>query len=265
MGYSVKILFSLLLCFCVSGVKASERSIILSIFTRKIDAIEASYQQRLALQEKINSLIADIGNLNKQYVVMLEAQQLLATVSNNNTNAVLDYITGVINKALSELFPYDTRRIYLEKSLHAGQKAHIRVKVETADGSERDLTLQSGTGLRQIISFLFVISLIEIRKGRRILIMDEILSGLHPEAKRVVMDIMKIFAEEGFQFVMVEYGVNNVGKIYLVEKPDKTSTVTPLDGDYDNQIFVFNKPEVEFDRSITEEDDDIDEESADSN
>ena len=147
---------------------------------------------------------------------MLEAQQLLATVSNNNTNAVLDYITGVINKALSELFPYDTRRIYLEKSLHAGQKAHIRVKVETADGSERDLTLQSGTGLRQII-----------------------------------------------QFVMVEYGVNNVGKIYLVEKPDKTSTVTPLDGDYDNQIFVFNKPEVEFDRSITEEDDDTDEESAD--
>ena len=111
MGYSVKILFSLLLCFYASGVKASERSIILSIFTRKIDAIEASYQQRLALKEKIDSLIADIGNLNKQYVVMLEAQQLLATVSNNNTNAVLDYITGVINKALSELFPYDTRRI----------------------------------------------------------------------------------------------------------------------------------------------------------
>jgi predicted ATPase len=212
----------------------------------------------MQLQERIDKLVADIGDMNKQYVVMLEAQQLLSTVSNNNTNAVLDYITGVINKALSELFPYDTRRIYLEKSLHAGQKAHIKVKVETSDGKERDLTLQSGTGLRQIISFLFVISLIEIRKGRRILLMDELLSGLHPEAKRVVMDIVQIFAEEGFQFVMVEYGVDDVGKIYLVEKPDKVATVTSLDGNYENQIFVFNKPpEVEFDRNITEE---IDEE-----
>lgn len=232
----------------------------MSAYTRKIDAIEAAYKQRLALQEKIDSLIEDIGNLNKQYVVMLEAQQLLSTVANNNTNAVLDYITGVINKALAELFPYDSRRIYLEKSLHAGQKAHIRVKLETSDGKERDLKLQSGTGLRQIISFLFVISLIEIRKGRRVLIMDELLSGLHPEAKRVVMDIVKIFAEEGFQFIMVEYGVDNVGKLYLVEKPDKVATVTPLDGVYENQIFMFNKPEVEFDRGITEEVDDEEDE-----
>lgn len=226
----------------------------MSVYTSRINDLRAAYKAKMQLQERIDKLVDDIGDMNKQYVVMLEAQQLLSTVSNNNTNAVLDYITGVINKALSELFPYDTRRIYLEKSLHAGQKAHIKVKVETSDGKERDLTLQSGTGLRQIISFLFVISLIEIRKGRRILLMDELLSGLHPEAKRVVMDIVQIFAEEGFQFVMVEYGVDDVGKIYLVEKPDKVATVTSLDGNYENQIFVFNKPpEVEFDRNITEE------------
>lgn len=227
----------------------------MSEYTRRISALQSAYDQKVRLQSRIDELINNIGDLNKQYVVMLEAQQLLSTVANNNTNAVLDYITGVINKALSELFPYDTRRIFLEKSLHAGQKAHIRVKVETSDGKERDLTLQSGTGLRQVISFLFVISLIEIRKGRRILIMDELLNGLHPEAKRVVMDIVKIFAEEGFQFVMVEYGVNDIGKLYLVEKPDKTATVMPMDGVYENQIFMFNKPAVEFDSSIEEVED----------
>lgn len=230
----------------------------MSVYKSQIDSIAYSYAQRVKLQEKIEEMTDRLSNLNKQYVVMLEAQQLLATVSDQNTTAVLDYITGIINKALSELFPYDARRVYLEKTLHGGQHAHIKVKVTNSEGKERDLSLQSGTGLRQVISFLFVISLIEIRKGRRILIMDELLSGLHPEAKRVVTDIIKIFAEEGFQFVMVEYGVDDLGKIYLVEKPDKVSQVTPLDGSYHNEIFKFHRPVEEIDKSITVEEDDED-------
>ncbi|MBR4315034.1 MAG: hypothetical protein IKP66_09015, partial [Lachnospiraceae bacterium] len=82
-------------------------------------------------------------------------------------------------------------------------------------------------------------------------LMDEILSGLHPEAKRIVMDIVKIFADEGFQFVMVEYGTDDVGKLYLVEKPGAVATVTPLGEDtYHNQVFVFNRPPEDVDLSI---------------
>ena len=94
--------------------------------------------------------------------------------------------------------------------MYQGQHAHINIKLTGSNGKVRDLTLQSGTGLRQVISFLFVLSLIEIRKGRRLLLADELLSGLHPEAKRIVTDIIQIFAEEGFQFAFVEYGVNNL-------------------------------------------------------
>lgn len=86
--------------------------------------------------------------------------------------------------------------------------------------------------------------------------MDELLNGLHPEAKRIVMDIVQIFAEEGFQFVMVEYGVDDKGRIYLVEKPNEIATVTPFDGVYHNEIFVFNRPPEEVDLSIR-----VDEES----
>lgn len=222
----------------------------MSVFKEQIASIEYAYNQRVALQEKVDSMTKRLADLNQQYVVMLEAQQLLATVSDDNTTAVLDYITGIINKALSELFPYDVRRVYLEKTLHGGQHAHIKVKVVNSEGKERDLSLQSGTGLRQVISFLFVISLIEIRKGRRLLLMDELLSGLHPEAKRVVTDIMQIFAEEGFQFIMVEYGVDTVGRLYLVEKPDKVGYVTPLDGKYGNEVFQFHRPVEEIDKSI---------------
>lgn len=222
----------------------------MSKYTQSILALEQNYLQARGIKEKVDNLVAKLDDMNNRYVVMLEAQQLLATVSDNNTTAVLDYITGIINKTLGELFPHDSRRIYLEKKLYQGQYAHINIKLTGTEGRTRDITLQTGTGLRQVISFLFVLSLIEIRKGRSILLADELLSGLHPEAKRIVMDIITIFAEEGFQFAFVEYGVNNVGRIYIVEKPNEIATVTPIDGVYNNEVFIFNRPPEEVDLSI---------------
>jgi hypothetical protein len=220
--------------------------------------IEQSYKQAQDIKANIDVLTTKLNDMNIQYVNMVEAQQLLTTVSDANTTAVLDYITGIINKTLGELFPHDSRRIYLEKTMYQGQHAHINIKLTGTNGKTRDLTLQSGTGLRQVISFLFVLSIIEIRKGRRLLIADELLSGLHPEAKRITTDIIKIFAEEGFQFAFVEYGVNDLGKVYLVEKPGAVATVTPMDGVYNNEVFVFNRPPEEVDLSLhVEEADEI--------
>lgn len=222
----------------------------MSAFTRDIIEIEQSYLQAQSIQQRISEMVARLKDMNEQYMVMLEAQQLLTTVSDANTTAVLDYITGIINKTLGEMFPHDSRRIFLEKTMYQGQHAHINIKLTGTNGKTRDLQLQTGTGLRQVISYLFLVSLIEIRKGRRILLADELLNGLHPEAKRIVMDIMQIFAEEGFQFVFVEYGVNSVGRIYLVEKPNEVATVTPLDGVYNDEVFVFNRPPEEVDLTI---------------
>lgn len=230
----------------------------MSQFTNEIIMIEQSYKQAQDIKANIDVLTTKLNDMNIQYVNMVEAQQLLTTVSDANTTAVLDYITGIINKTLGELFPHDSRRIYLEKTMYQGQHAHINIKLTGTNGKTRDLTLQSGTGLRQVISFLFVLSIIEIRKGRRLLIADELLSGLHPEAKRITTDIIKIFAEEGFQFAFVEYGVNDLGKVYLVEKPGAVATVTPMDGVYNNEVFVFNRPPEEVDLSLhVEEADEI--------
>lgn len=230
----------------------------MSQFTNEIVIIEQNYKQAQDIKANIDVLTTKLNDMNIQYVNMIEAQQLLTTVSDSNTTAVLDYITGIINKTLGELFPHDSRRIYLEKSMYQGQHAHINIKLTGTNGKTRDLTLQSGTGLRQVISFLFVLSLIEIRKGRRLLIADELLSGLHPEAKRIIQDIISIFADEGFQFAFVEYGVNNLGKVYLVEKPGAVATVTPMDGVYNNEVFVFNRPPEDVDLSLhVEEADEI--------
>lgn len=225
----------------------------MSQYTQDIMVLENQHNQAVAVRKRIDEMIERMRGMNEHYANMLEAQQLLTTVSDENTAVVLDYITGIINKTLGELFPHDSRRIFLKKTMYQGQHAHITIQLTGTNGKVRDLTLQSGTGLRQVISFLFVLCLIEIRKGRRLLLADELLNGMHPVAKQLVCNIIEIFAEEGFQFVFVEYGVNNLGRIYIVEKPGETATVTPMDGKYNDEVFVFNRPVEDVDLSIHEE------------
>ena len=225
----------------------------MSAFSQSIARLEVCYNKHKSLQEELDALSEKVKDMNQRYAVMIEAQQLLGAVSEQNTNYVLDYVTGVINKTLAEMFPYDIPRVFLEKSMHAGKYPHIKVKLLNSNGEVRDLVMQCGTGQRQVISFLFVVCLIELRKCRRILLMDEILSGLHVTAKKVVMDIMKIFAEEGFQFIFIEHaGMSNFGRRYIIEKPDLSATATPLEGEYNHEVFIFNRPLEEVDVTYKE-------------
>lgn len=194
------------------------------------------------LEKRVEEGRKELAKAQQDYVNLLNAQKLLSTVSDDNTEATLLFVSGVINKALAEIFKSDTRRIYLSRKLYGGSKPHIVVELENGKGEKLDMSIQSGTGLRQIVSVLFVICLIEIRKGRRLLILDERLSGLHSEAKRILSEIINIFAEGGFQFIFVEYSLNTLGKLYNVEKPGNEAKVYALDGvEYNNDdVFLFS-------------------------
>lgn len=205
------------------------------------------------LEKEVNDLNNKLASLSQDYLDMVNAQRLLAAISDDNTEAALNFITGVVNKTLSEIFKSDTRKITLKKKLYAGARPHIVVELTNGRGETIDMNLQSGTGLKQIVSGLFTICLVEIRKGRRLVIFDERFSGLHKEAKEVLSEILKIFAEGGFQFIFVEYALNNIGNIYNVEKPGAVARAYPLNGqDYnDSDVFIFSG---EADLSILDKD-----------
>lgn len=214
----------------------------MSEYTKQVDSLRVKLDRKRELQERIDSLVLQIQDENEEFCSMLEALEYIGAVSDANTNKILDFITGVINNALSKLFPYSRRVISLERTLYRNAYTHINVILKTGDGRRRNLGTQSGKGLRQIISFLFRVALIEIRKERKILIMDELLSGLHSSAKATIQDIMNMFVAEGFQFIAVEYGMNDIGKIYLLEKKtEESSTCTEFQGEYTDDIVFMDK------------------------
>lgn len=198
-------------------------------YATQVGAIKRALTDKKRLEKRQNALYNELKESQSLYINMLDAQKLLSTVSDENTSKTLDFITGMVNKVLSEMFTTDTPHIVLTKKLYAGCKPHINVELIDGSGNSLDMALQSGTGISQVVSFMFAICLTEIRKGRRLLIMDERLNGLHKEAKRILSKVIEIFAKGGFQFIFVEYGLNDIGKIYNVEKRGDESHIVSLE------------------------------------
>jgi len=203
----------------------------MSTLTALVNQTEYKLKRFHELSESKRELSAAIDHYTALHADLIEAQRLLSTISEENTVRTLDYITGVINNALAEIFQGEGRQVSLDKELYRGRYAHIKVHLTTSTGAQRNLDLQTGSGVKEVISFLFTVCLIAVRGGRRFLIMDELLSGLHADAKAVIAELMGVFTEEGFQFLMVEYGLDNhkghsFGKIYNVESDNSAVPVS---------------------------------------
>lgn len=188
---------------------------------------ERNIQRRDQYKKEVGKLATDILN-------MREAIRLLNTVSDKNMDSMLETITSAVNSVLAVMFSNsgDTYEILLVKSLYNDRIGHMKVEL-LQNGNARDLALQSGDGIKQVIGFLFNTLLVSVSGGRRLIIMDEVLNGLSPEAAEgAVASLIKMFSEQGFQFIMVDQGRYNPGsaidpitKYVEVRKIDTNSVV----------------------------------------
>lgn len=180
----------------------------------------------------LKSEIAELSNIvktdTKALENMIKASAILASVSEENTKVILDNIKTTINKALEALFPLDPKTIDITRSMYRDTHPHYTLTLTTSNGVARTFE-QSGTGLGQVISFLFTVCLIDARDGRKIMVIDELLNGLHPDAKAIVGSLMTALTRRPhspFQFVCVEYGLD-IGKQYEIAKnPDQSGLST---------------------------------------
>lgn len=191
-----------------------------------LDEEKFKRKKYLELKEELDTLVKELEIDLDKLNVMSRAANLLSQVSDDTTTKLLERVTGIINSCLGELFPGDSRRIKIVSEVFNKVYPHYTVVLTNSQGKVRSFD-QSGSGLAQVISFLFSICLIEAYGGRKIFVMDELLNGLHPEAKKVIKAMIEDVLTPGFQFVVVEYGVD-IGTQYEVVKEGTVASVVPV-------------------------------------
>lgn len=189
---------------------------------------ETKFEAKERIKVQLEEIEKELEEKGRTLEDMIRAATILGNVADENTQRVLTKITSVINSSLAEMFKQDKRRISIKQIMYRNVYPHFVVELETEEGIKRTFK-QSGTGLAQVISFLFTICLIDARKGRKLMVMDELLNGLHPDAKIIIKNLIKVLSGK-FQFVIVEYGVD-IGKQYEVVKTNAVADVIPYQGE----------------------------------
>lgn len=199
-------------------------------FIGTVNELEVQQMANIKTKEK---LLADAEELvrkaelkQEELDVVTNAISILRIVSDNSVKESYEYITESVNAALSRIFTESTRRIRLQESTLKGQYPQLEVILEVGDGIERSLKFNSGHGLTQVISLLCILTIIVITKSRRLLVLDEVLSGLSDSAREIIADILWTFTDIGFQFIICEHGFIPKGaKVYEMKNVNDLGSV----------------------------------------
>lgn len=161
---------------------------------------------REKLEATIESLRQKVKNDKEALDIATHAIEILRQVSDETVSEAYKFLEVNLNASLERMFKHTTRKIRIKEYTRGGQYPQLELELEVGNGIKRSLKSDSGHGLAQIVSLLSILSLIVITGSRRILVMDEVISGLSVRNRKIVSDIMWSFTEIGFQFIVNDHG-----------------------------------------------------------
>jgi len=190
-------------------------------FLKSVDDLVNQQEANKKLLERLTKVVNELREKNYEYQSELYVLDNALTILNNLSDEVVhksySFITNSINEALERIFVNSVRKIRI-KEFTRGQYPQLEIEIITDGGKVRNLRTSSGHGIMQIISLLCLLCLIVITGSRRVLWMDEVLSGLSRRSREVVDNILWAFTDIGFQFVISEHGFIPKGaKVYRLE------------------------------------------------
>lgn len=178
----------------------------------------ANIKARQKLEADIRRLVEENKNNLEAFDIATHAIEILRQVSDEAVSNAYKFLEENLNTALSRMFQNTTRHVTLREYTRNNQYPQLEIELTVAGGKKRSLKADSGHGLAQIVSLLSILCLIVITESRRILVMDEIISGLSVYNREIVSEILWTFTQIGFQFIVNEHGFIPKGsKVYHLE------------------------------------------------
>lgn len=178
------------------------------------------------LEADVARLIAENKIKSEDLDIAVNAITILRDVSDEAVRQSYEFIQDSLNAALAKIFQHTTRRIKLKETTFRGQYPQLEIELTVENGKVRSLKSGSGHGLMQIVSLLCVLALIVITNSRKLLVIDEVLSGLSANARKIINDILWTFTTIGFQFVISEHGfVPQNSNVYFIEMKEGISSI----------------------------------------
>ncbi|MEM4385661.1 MAG: hypothetical protein QXD03_03845 [Candidatus Anstonellales archaeon] len=177
---------------------------------QEIDNIEKENYSLMKLKSKLEESILKLQEENRKnseaYNICINAIEILRNVSDDSVRNAYKFLEEQLNSALERMFEKSIRKIRIKEYTLKNQYPQLELELEVGNGRVRSLKSDSGHGLAQIVSLLCVLCLIVLTNGRRILVLDEVMSGLSARNREIVTEILWSFTEIGFQFIINEHG-----------------------------------------------------------
>ena len=186
----------------------------------------AAIRSRKHLEDSINQIMEDNKGNKEALDIATHAIEILRKISDESVGKAYKFLQESLNTALAKMFANTTRKIEIKEYLRQNQYPQLELVLHVGNNKVRSLKTDSGHGLAQIVSLLSILSLIVITGGRRILVMDEVISGLSVRNRQIVSDILWSFTEIGFQFIVNDHGFIPEGShVYHLEMVGDVSGV----------------------------------------
>lgn len=210
-------------------------------FIEEVEDLEltqrANMKTKNNLEESINKLRNENKVLYEELDINSKAITLIRGVSDEVVQKSYEFIADSINASLARIFNKTTRKIRIKEYTRAGQYPQLEIELTVESGKVRSLKSDSGHGIMQIISLLCILSLIVITDGRRVLVLDEALSGLSGNSREIVSEILWSFTEIGFQFIISEHGyIPRGAKVYNLKM---TAGISHIEREYIENVGVY--------------------------
>ncbi|MBO5389970.1 MAG: hypothetical protein J6A59_17885 [Lachnospiraceae bacterium] len=229
----------------------------------------SSIKTKEYLENQINELVEKNKSNKEALDIATHAIEILRQVSDEAVKQAYEFLELNLNAALEKMFSNTTRKIRLKEYVRNHQYPQLEIELTVGNGKVRSLKTDSGHGLAQIVSLLCILSLIVITDSRRILVMDEVISGLSVHNRKIVTDILWSFTEIGFQFIVNDHGyipegshvfhLEMVGDVSHVKQHYIAKTGVYLQGNGDKEYGYSNEEHIKMDTDgdYIEEMDDI--------